>query len=206
MSGVLVPLDHLPSKGFTYPKDLEIKVSPMSIKDQIDMDRYGISDSDYFKILLSGVEITTKEAFYKNDLIHFDVQFLDIVRRLYSFDVNESITLEGCKCNYRDCEAEFNYRFKFDDITFTDFKEDIFGREITLGEGTDDEIVIKVSPLTTGEYTDMSREFRNFTNKRTMMSSMYTEYLCALIREVKDRTFKNTKDRNAFLFGCNIMD
>ena len=28
---------------------------------------------------------------------------------------------------------------------------------------------------------------------------MYTDYMCACIREVVDRTFKNDKDRNAFL-------
>lgn len=201
MNGVLVPLSSIPSQGYVYPKDLEIHVKPMSIKDQIDMDRYGISDSDYFKILLSGVEIVTESAFYKNDLIHFDVQFLDIVRRLYSFDVNEKITIEGCKCPYRDCGAEFSYQFKLSDLAFTDFNKDIFGREVILGEGTDDELKFTVSPLTTSEYTTMSREFRNYTNKRTMLSSMYTEYLCALIRNVDGREFKNKEDRDSFLKG-----
>ena len=82
MSGILVPLSKLPSQGVAYPKDLEVYVRPLSIGDQLDMDRYGISDSEYFKTLLKGVEVRTAEPFYRNNLLHFDVQFLDLVRRL----------------------------------------------------------------------------------------------------------------------------
>lgn len=200
MNGVLVPLKKLPSQGCQYPEDMELYVTPLSIKDQIDMDRYGISDSDYFKILLKGITLETQDvSFGKNKLIHFDVQFLDIVRRLITFDTNDKITIEGAPC--RKCGHKINYTFKCDDLVFTDFNPDIFGKTFILKEGTEDELEFTVSPLTTFEYTNMSREFRNFTDKNTMMSQMYTAYLCAVIREIKGRKFQDLKDRNAFLTG-----
>ena len=104
MNGVLVPLKKLPSQGCQYPEDMELYVTPLSIKDQIDMDRYGISDSDYFKILLKGITLETQDvSFGKNKLIHFDVQFLDIVRRLITFDTNDKITIEGAPCRKCAC-------------------------------------------------------------------------------------------------------
>jgi hypothetical protein len=36
MDGQLVELLNLPSKGYSYPKDIEIYVKPLSIKEQID--------------------------------------------------------------------------------------------------------------------------------------------------------------------------
>lgn len=199
MDGQLVELANLPSKGFIYPKDIEIYIKPLCIKEQIDMERYGISDSEYFKVVLDGV--TIRGNFNKNDLLHSDVQFLDIVRRLYSFDTNEEITIEGCECNYRDCQHKFDYKFKIEDLEFTDFNEDIFNKHFIFGEGTEEPLEVVVSPITVTEFMSMSREFKTFKDKKTALSSMYTEYMCTCIREVVDRTFKDTKDRNSFLRG-----
>ncbi len=197
MDGQLVLLKDLPSRGYGYPQDIEIYVKPLSIKEQIDMERYGISDAEYFKMVLDG--ITIRGNFNKNNLLHSDVQFMDIVRRLYSFDTKEEITIKGCKCNYRDCEHEFDYKFRISDIEFTDFNEDIFNKHFIFGEGTDEELEVVVYPLSISEYMSMSREFKNFKDKKTALSSMYTEYMCACIREVVDREFKDLKDRNSFL-------
>ena len=51
MDGQLIELWQLPSKGYSYPKDIEIYVKPLSIKEQIDMERYGISDAEYFNMI-----------------------------------------------------------------------------------------------------------------------------------------------------------
>lgn len=197
MSGVTIPLEKLPSRGETYPSDMELIVHPITIKDQIDMDRYGISDTEYFQTLLKGVEI--KGNFNKGSLFHSDVQFLDIVRRLICFDTKEDIVIEGCTCIYRDCQETFNYTFKIEDLEFEDFDKDIFNKTFKLKEGTEDELEFTVSPLTEDEYAVVSRNFNNYTDKKTQLSSMYTCYLCACIREVKGRTFKDLRDRNSFL-------
>ena len=197
MDGQIIDLLQLPSKGYGYPKDIEIYVKPLSIKEQIDMERYGISDAEYFNMILNGV--TIHGDFNKRNLLHSDVQFMDVVRRLFSFDTKDVIKIEDCKCMYPDCGHKFTYEFTMDKLEFTEFKEDIFGKHFTFGKGTDDELEVVVSPVTVSEYIKMSKEFRNSTDKKSLLSSMYIEYLCTCIREVVDRTFKDLKDRNAFL-------
>ncbi len=197
MDGQLVELWQLPSKGFGYPKDIEIYVRPLNIKEQIDMERYGISDAEYFRILLGGISIHGN--FDKNNLLHSDVQFLDVVRRLFSFDTKDKIRIDGCKCIYPDCEHKFSYEFTMDEISFSDFDEDIFGKHYTFGKDTEDELEVVVSPITVSEYITMSKQFRNNADKSTILSAMYTEYMCTCIREIVDREFRDRKERNAFL-------
>ena len=45
MDGQLVRVDQLPSKGKVYPEDIEIYVKPLTIKEQMDMSRYGVSEA-----------------------------------------------------------------------------------------------------------------------------------------------------------------
>lgn len=197
MDGQRVDLTDLPSRGYSYPKDIEIYVKPLSIKEQIDMERFGISDAEYFNMILNG--ITIHGNFNKRNLLHSDVQFIDIVRRLFSFDLKDKIRIDDCTCLYPDCNHKFSYEFTVDQIEFSDFNEDIFNKHFTFGEGTEDELEVVVSPITIDEYIKMSKEFRNNTDKKSAMSSMYTDYMCGCIREVVGRTFKDLKDRNAFL-------
>jgi len=196
MDGKVVEFSFLPSKGVIYPDDIEIYVKPLSVKEQIDMERYGITDAEYFQILLNGV--TIHGNFDKNNLLHSDVQFIDVIRRLYTFNTDEEITIKGYECPYRDCEGKLDYTFTVDQIEFTDFNEDIFNKEFTLREGTDEEVVVVVSPLTSAEYIRMSKQFGK-PSRKEVLSKMYTDYLCACIREVKDRKFQSPRDKNAFL-------
>ena len=197
MDGQRVDLINLPSRGYSYPKDIEIYVRPLSIKEQIDMERYCISDAEYFNMILNG--ITIHGNFNKRNLLHSDVQFLDVVRRLFSFDIKDKIRIDDCVCVYPDCNHKFSYEFTVDQIEFSEFKEDIFGKHFIFSEGTEDELEVVVSPITVDEYIKMSKEFRNNTDKKSALSSMYTDYMCGCIREVVGRTFKDLKDRNAFL-------
>ena len=176
MDGQRVDLLQLPSRGFSYPKDIEIYVKPLSIREQIDMERYGISDAEYFQMILNG--ITIHGNFNKRDLLHSDVQFMDIVRRLFSFDTKDKIRIDDCKCIYPDCNHKFSYEFTIDQIEFSEFKEDIFGKHFIFGEGTKEELEVEVSPITVSEYMD---------------------YMCGCIRDVVGRTFKDNRDRNSFL-------
>lgn len=199
MDGQRIDLLQLPSKGYSYPKDIEIYIKPLSVKEQIDMERYGISDAEYFRIVLNG--ITIHGDFNKNHLLHSDVQFMDLVRRLFSFDTRDKIRIEDCTCIYPDCEHKFTYEFTMDQLTFTDFKKSIFGKHFKFQEGTEDELEVVVSPITVEEYIKMSKEFRNHPDKRNSLAEMYTDYLCVCIRELVDRTFKDDRDRNSFLKG-----
>lgn len=197
MDGQRVDFYQLPSKGYSYPKDIEIYVKPLSVKEQIDMERYGISDAEYFQTILNG--ITIHGDFNKRKLLHSDVQFFDVVRRLYSFDTKDIIRIDDCQCIYKDCDHKFSYEFTMDQLDFTEFKEDIFGKHFIFGEGTEDELEVVVNPITVDEYIKMSRTFRNHPDKKHALSSMYTDYMCGCIREIVGREYKNEKDRNAFL-------
>lgn len=196
MLGQRVDFEFLPSRGIKYPDDIEIYVKPLAIKEQIDMERYGISDAEYFQMVLDGV--TIRGGFNKDNLLHSDVQFFDVIRRLYTFDTSDKVTIKGTPCPHRGCEGKIDFEFKIDEIEFTDFKEDIFDKEFTLREGTEDEVVVTVSPLTCAEYLRMSRQSKK-PSKKEALSTMYTEYLCNCIREVKDREFRDLKSRNEFL-------
>ena len=57
MDGITVKFENLPSRGFNYPEDIEILVKPLTIKEQIDMDRYGITQAEYFQVILNGITI-----------------------------------------------------------------------------------------------------------------------------------------------------
>ena len=50
------------------------------------MDRYGITQAEYFQIILNG--ITIHGNFNKNNLLHADVQFMDIVRKEEGIDAS----------------------------------------------------------------------------------------------------------------------
>lgn len=199
MDGQLVEFKFLPSRGLSYPKDIEIYVRPLSIKEQIDITRYGISTAEYYQTILNG--ITIHGTFNKNNLLQADVQFMDIVRRIYSFDTQDKIIVKDETCIYPDCGAPVEFSFTMDQIDFSDFSEDIFGKEFTFGAETEDELTVVVSPLTISEYIAMSKEFKNYTDRRTAQSNIFLEYMCRCIREVKDREFKSMKERDAFLKG-----
>lgn len=196
MDGQRVDFEYLPSRGVKYPDDIEIYIKPLSVKEQIDMERYGISDAEYFQMILDG--ITIKGNFNKNNLLHSDVQFIDIIRRLYTFDTDDKITIKDYECPFNDCDGKIDYSFSIDQIEFTDFNEDIFDKEFILREGTDDEVTVTVSPLTSAEYIRMSKQMKK-PSKKDALSTMYTDYLCACIRDIKDREFRNEAERNAFL-------
>lgn len=197
MDGQLVEFKSLPSQGFNYPEDMEIYVKPLTIKEQIDMDRYGISQAEYFQIVLDGISIHGN--FNKNNLLYADVQFIDVVRRLYSFDTKDKIILKGETCIHRDCKNEFDFEFTIDQIEFTDFNKDIFGKHFTFGKGTDDELEVVVSPLTITEFISMSKKARLYQSKKTALSDTFFEYCCICIREIVGREFKDRAARDAFL-------
>ena len=199
MDGQLIEFKNLPSRGLGYPEDIEIYVKPLTIKEQIDMDRYGISQAEYFQIILNG--ITIHGNFNKNNLLYADVQFIDVVRRLYSFDVKDKIILKGETCNYRDCQNEFDYEFTMDQIEFTDFNKDIFGKHFIFNKGGEDELEIVVSPLTVSEFISMSKKARLYQSKKTALSDTFFEYCCVCTREIVGREFKTKDERDAFLKG-----
>lgn len=191
MDGQLVRVDQLPSKGKVYPEDIEIYVKPLTIKEQMDMSRFGVSEAEYFKILLDG--ISTRGTFPKNQLLFHDVQFLDLVRRLYTFDVDQEIKATGIVCD--SCGHEFDGTFKFNELEFTDFPEDAFDQEYTFSDG----LTVKVAPITIKEFIDAGRKY--FSSKKFSVVDVYLGYIILCIKEIKDHEFKDRDKAEEFLYG-----
>lgn len=191
MEAQQIRFDSLPSQGKVYPDDIEIYIKPLTIKEQIDMDRFGITQAEYFRKVLEGVII--QGTFPKNQLLFHDVQFLDLVRRLYTFDIEDKIIVKDYPCSEPFCGHKFDYSFTVDQIEFTDFSEDIFGKEFTFSDG----LTVVVSPLTIEEFIEMSKKY--MSNKVNDTSNIVLGYYAYCIKEIKDREFKDRKARDEFL-------
>lgn len=192
MDGQVVKLDILPTKGIKYVEDMEIYVKPLSIKEQIDMDRYGISQAEYYQKVLDG--ITIKGDFNKYSLYFCDVQFLDLVRRLYTFDSKEEIQAKEYPCKYRDCDGVVDYSFTFEQISFTELAKEVFGKEYIFSDG----MKITTEPITIEEFITMCRKY--LSNKSVDESTLYIAYFTAAIKDIEGREFKDKTARDAFLF------
>lgn len=191
MDGQFVSLESLPSKGKKYPEDIEIYVKPLSIKEQMDMSRYGVTEAEYFKILLNGISI--RGDFPKNQLFFHDVQFLDLVRRLYTFDIEEQIQIEDVVCDT--CGESFKGSFHFHEIHFTDFSDDAFHQEYTFSDGT----TICVEPIRIKDFIDAGRKY--FSSKKFSITDIYLGYLVLCVTEVKDSIFKDKDLMQDFLYN-----
>ena len=75
MDGQLVKFEYLPSQGRQYPDEIEIYIKPISLREQIDMDRYGISQAEYYQQALNG--ITVKGNFDKANLLDYKSSPID---------------------------------------------------------------------------------------------------------------------------------
>lgn len=191
MEGQLVSLACLPTKGIKYPEDIEIYVKPLSTREQMDMDRFGISQAEYYQILLNG--ITIRGDFDKNDLFFYDVHFLDLIRRLYTFDVEEEIRVKDYPCSNPYCTGKIDVSFLTHELECTDIPEDIYDKEYTFSDG----LTVVIYPLTIRDFLSMSREY--ITNKEGKVSDTLLAYFAYCTKDVKDRTFKDRKHMLRFL-------
>lgn len=191
MDGQLVKLEQLPSKGKVYPQDIEIYVEPLPARQQMDMDRYGISQAEYYNILLKGIHI--RGEFDKNDLLFYDVHFLDLIRRLFTFDPEEKITIKDVPCENPYCNGKVRADFLTAELELTDFADDIFDKEFTFSDG----LTIVIRPLTIADFLEMSRKY--ITNKQGSVSETLMAYFTYCVVAVKDRQFKDIEHMRRFL-------
>lgn len=190
--GQNVTLESLPSKGRNYPEDLEVFVKPLNIKEQMDMSRFGITEAEYFRVLLGGITVVSESNFPKNNLFLHDVQFLDFVRRLFTFDIEQEIQIPGITC--RDCGKEFNGKFMFHQLEFNDFTDEAFNQEYEFTDG----LKIKAEPITIGRFMTAGRKY--FSSKRFNVADIYLGYLALCVSEVEDRQFKDVEAMQDFLY------
>ena len=209
-----VPFDILPSKGVPYPDNIEILVAPVRIRERRQLE--GATQATYYEKMLEGIQINGGQ-FDKKQLLFADVQFLDLVRRIHSFEYDKEIQIKGYTCKH--CNETCDVSFKFEEIEFEDLDADIFE---TIKKGTDDEtgeaieikypgklykfsngIEVVAAPLTVGEYIHLATKYlSNMTEKNVLnkMADIYVAQYSYLIKEVVGQTFISDDSRRKFIY------
>lgn len=188
IEGKQINLDTLPSRGVTYPEDIEIYVKPMTLKEEISSsaERFGVSKAGYYDSLLNSIVI--KGNFNKRHLLLGDVQMLDLIRRLYTFELEEPIYAKGYVCPH--CGEVSDIKFNLHELNFTDFGKEIFGKEFIFSDG----MTVSVSPITIDKFIKICKKFLSNTkviNGIPDVSSFVPAFYAASVVEVKGRTFSN---------------
>lgn len=211
-----VNISWLPSGGKGYPEDLEIQVAPMNIRERKLLD--GSTASEYYRRLLDGI-VLHGTPFKKTDLYLTDVQFLDLVRRIFTFNLENKIkvTQYFCPhCKKRNVHAEF----LLSDLEVEDIPEEMFGQVRTFtddetGETTQlhipgksykfsDGMEVIVAPLTVGDFMSLAAKYvvnADDEDGNAQFTDMYIGTFTYLIRSLPGREFKDDKARRDFLFN-----
>lgn len=188
ITGKQISLQDLPSKGCMYGEgDFEILVKPMSVREEMSLNlgRFGVSKAGYYDSLLESIEIVGN--FDKNKLLFGDVEYLDLVRRLFTYELEEAISIGGEVCDSCGKELDISFMFANDEkcknfIEFEDYKEDAFGKEYTFYDGTK----VKTSPITIDKIIKMFRKYVS-NGKEMDLIELALAYKAALVVEAKNK-------------------
>lgn len=212
-----VNITWLPSKGKSYPDTLEIFVEPLTIKERRLLE--GATPSEYYRRILEGIYLQGAQ-FRTKDLLFCDVQFLDLVRRIFTFELKKGLKVEKYPCYHcksRNVEVNFN----IDDLEFEDMKEEMFGTtksytDNETGELTEIKIPGKpykfsdgteviVAPMTVGDFIEMAAKYisnaiedENIQNRQ--LTDAYIGSFTYLIKKVTGQDFKDQSEKRKFLF------
>lgn len=213
-----VNITWLPSRGRAYPDTLEIYVTPLTIKENKLLE--GASLAEYYRRMLDGV-VLKGPAFKPKDLLFCDIQFLDLVRRIFSFEINKEITVVDYPC-YHCKTKDIKASFKLTDIEFSELKEELFGTtksytDNETGEVTEvtipgkqyrftDGTEIVVAPITVGDFIEMAAKYVSnaaedaaFYNRQ--MTNAYIGSFTYLIKSITGKEFKDETAKREYLFN-----
>ena len=200
LEGQQISLESLPSKGMLYPSDIEIYVRPMTAKEEMSasLERFGTTKANYYDNLLKSV--TIKGNFDPKKLLLGDIQFIDLVRRLFTFELNELLYIKGVPCG--DCQKELDIPFMFAKngscknwVQFEEYDRDVFGKEYTFLDGTQ----IKISPITTDSYIRVARKYLSNAKDTDNLSEYLIANLAASVVSAEGRVFESMESmRNYF--------
>lgn len=207
-----VNMTWLPSQGKPYPEGIELAVSPLSIRERRLLE--GASQAEYYRNLLTG--ITVRGDFPKEQLLFHDVNFLDLVRRLFTFEKGKKITISNYVCPH--CGYEDNkVSFEFADLEFEDFQPDIFGKVEVLKNEEGEEVTVNIPgkaytfsdgmtvyarPMTVEDYIDMATKYLsnfNSARKNEKIADLYVALFSYMIVAVKEREYRDADARRAFI-------
>ncbi len=198
--GKLIELESLPSKGIPYPKEIEIHVKPLSIKEEIEMSRFGQSQAEYYEILLKNISISgdyDRKCFDKKDLLLGDVQFIDLARRLLTFDEEEEVNIKDVKC--KSCDKELPAKFSIAETEFTDYNPEVFDKKYTFTDGME----ITIAPITIGNFMSICRKYitnRIGANANPDVSDFIIAYYTRTVKSVEGKVYESNETMYKYLF------
>lgn len=215
MNGVVIDFSKLPSRGRRYPQNCEIYITPLNVRQQMEMDKYGVTTAEYYNTCLQGVTLQNV-SFPKDKILFADLQYIDLMRRLFTFDTQQEVKVSNLVCWGVDegtcTEENLTYSFKVNQIEFEELPEDLFETQVVGSEETgeyeevtgkkytfSDGLEVVVAPLTAREFIDMSVKYVT-NNKKVTQADMYIAYLSYAIKYAKGKVFKDKNDLREFLF------
>lgn len=117
-----IPKSILPSKGIPYPENTEIWITPLSLLKQEQL-KY-CNQEDYYLNILEGIYLSKNMIDKKWQLLFADVQNLDLLRRLFVFDINRNLIVKNYICGQ--CGKYNDISFKIDEIKFEAPSKEMF--------------------------------------------------------------------------------
>lgn len=199
VEGKSINLSQLPSKGIHYPQDIEVYVKPMTAGEEMasNLEKFGISTAGYYDCLLDSILI--KGSFDKNKLLFGDVQFIDLVRRLFSFELEEQISINDVSCS--SCGKPLKVSFMFANngqcenwVSFEDYKKEAFNEEIEFLDGTK----VKISPVTIGDIIKIQRKYlSNMKEKEDIVDFLFA-LKAATITEAENKQFDSIESMQKY--------
>lgn len=200
VNGVQVNIKDLPSRGVQYPDDIEIFVKPMTVREEMatNLERFGVTKASYYDNLLQSIEI--KGNFDKNKLLLGDIQCLDLIRRLFTFELKESVTVKGELCAH--CGKELKVSFMFANngeckhwVQFEDYKEGIFDKEYEFLDG----LKIKVSPAIIGDVIRILKKYLSNMKSEDDMIDCALACRASNVTAIDGKQFESTESMQNFL-------
>lgn len=200
MEGKQVNLSILPSRGKLYPDDIEIFVKPMTAREEMStsLSRFGSTKSSYYETLLDNIIINGN--FSKSKLLFGDIQFIDLIRRLFTFELEEKIHLKDVKCDNCDEDLEITFMFSNNGecenkVQFEDYREEVFNKCYIFSDNTK----IIASPLTIGSFISISKKYLSNIKDPEDMTEYLFAYRAALVNSIEGRLFENEKSMLTFV-------
>ena len=202
LEGKQINLSSLPSHGSHYPQDIEIYVKPMTAGEEMssNLEKFGMTTANYYERLLNNILI--KGGFNKNKLLFGDIQFIDLVRRLFSFELEEQISINDVTCSC--CGKPLKVSFMFANngqcdnwVQFEDYKEEIFGEEVEFSDGTK----VKISPVTIGDIIKIQRKYLSNIKEEDDMIEFLFALKSANITEAENKQFDSMESMQKYFIG-----
>jgi ribosomal protein S27E len=200
INGKQINLSDLPSKGLTYGElNFEIFVRPMTAKEEMatHLERFGVTKASYYDNLLDNIIVNGD--FNKKTLLFGDIQYIDLIRRLFTFELDELIYIKDITCESCGKILEISFMHANDGkckhyVEFEDYKEECFNKTYIFSDGVE----VTITPVTMDRFIKISRKYLSNAKNEESSNDYLFGYLAASVVESKGKTFESVDSMQTF--------